>query len=117
MEFGFCVEALEESFRFGVPEIFNSDQGTQFTSREFSQRLLARQVAISMDSRGRALDNVFVERLWRSVKYEEVYLKNYQTVQEAKEGLENYFEFYNQHRFHQALEYKTPYAVYHGNLN
>lgn len=113
----FCIEALEESFRFGVPEIFNTDQGVQFTSREFVQRLLDHQVAISMDSRGRALDNVFVERLWRSVKYEEVYLKNYQTVQEAKEGLGHYFEFYNQRRFHQALEYKTPHAVYFGNLN
>jgi putative transposase len=114
LDSSFCVEALEESFQFGEPEVFNSDQGPQFTSSAFVERLLDREIAISMDSRGRALDNIFVERLWRSVKYEEVYLKGYQTVQEAHEGLGQYFKFYNRERFHQALDYRTPYEVFYG---
>lgn len=114
LDSSFCLEALEESFEFGKPEIFNSDQGTQFTSEAFTGKLLDRKIRISMDSRGRALDNVFVERLWRSVKYEEVYLKDYQTVREAEEGLARYFDFYNRERFHQALDYKTPEKAYYG---
>lgn len=114
LDSSFCLDALEDSFQFGRPEIFNSDQGGQFTSEAFTARLLDQKIQISMDSQGRALDNVFVERLWRSVKYEEVYLKDYQTVREAEEGLRRYFEFYNTERFHQALDYQTPEKVYYG---
>ena len=109
----FCLEALEEALARGRPEIFNTDQGVQFTSREFTTRLEAAAVSISMDGRGRALDNVFVERLWRTVKYEEVYLREYSTVREAQQGLKRYFGFYNDERLHQALGYRTPAAVYH----
>lgn len=109
----FCCEALEHALRQGHPEIFNTDQGAQFTSRNFTGRLEKEGIAISMDGRGRALDNVFVERLWRSVKYEEVYLKDYATVPEARQGLAQYFAFYNHERLHQSLGYKTPAAVYH----
>ncbi|MDP2661970.1 MAG: IS3 family transposase [Dehalococcoidia bacterium] len=111
----FCIEALEEALRrYGAPEIFNTDQGSQFTSLEFTQALESRGVRISMDGKGRWIDNVFVERLWRSVKYEEVYLKEYQVCREAREGLEKYFTFYNRRRFHQSLGYKTPYEVHFG---
>jgi putative transposase len=96
----------------GQPEIFNTDQGTQFTSQSFTGRLPAEGIQISMDGRGRALDNIFVERSWRSVKYEEVYLKDYGNVVEAKQGLGDYFEFYNEERLHQSLGYQTPKAVY-----
>jgi len=114
LETRFCIEALEAALEKGKPEIFNSDQGCQFTSLEFTGQLLKKEIAISMDSRGRAFDNIFVERLWRSVKYEEVYLKGYQTMTEAEKGLRNYFNFYNQERFHQALDYRTPQEVYGG---
>ena len=110
----FCVDALEEALAQSQPEIFNSDQGVQFTSMAFTTRLLDRAVAISMDGRGRALDNAFIERLWRSVKYENIYLKDYATVDEVYEGLKDYFWFYNRERFHQALDNQTPYQVYHG---
>jgi putative transposase len=113
MEGHFCVEALENALQGGQPEIFNTDQGAQFTSRAFTERLKQDGVQISMDGRGRALDNVFVERLWRSVKYEEVYLKDYTTVREARLGLGQYFTFYNHERLHQALGYQTPAAVYY----
>ena len=96
----------------GKPSIFNTDQGSQFTSQRFTGKLLASNIQISMDGRGRALDNIFVERLWRSVKYEEVYLKDYKNVVEARKGLGEYFEFYNRERLHQSLGYKTPEAVY-----
>ena len=96
----------------GQPGIFNTDQGSQFTNQSFTGKLLAQGIRVSMDGRGRALDNIFVERLWRSVKYEEVYLKDYRNVVEAKEGLKNYFEFYNRERLHQSLEYQTPETVY-----
>jgi putative transposase len=109
----FCLEALDEALQGAKPEIFNTDQGVQFTSMEFTSRLLDRAVAVSMDGRGRALDNVFVERLWRTVKYEDIYLKDYATVDELYEGLARYFDFYNHERFHQALDYQTPYQVYH----
>jgi putative transposase len=108
----FCLEALDRALRAARPEIFNTDQGVQFTSRDFTDRLLQCQIRISWDGRGRALDNVFVERLWRSVKYEEVYLKDYQTVREARENLTSYFQFYNHERYHQSLDYKTPFFVY-----
>jgi putative transposase len=103
MDVAFCVEALDRALVRGRPEIFNTDQGAQFTSRAFTARLKEGEVQISMDGRGRALDNVFVERLWRTVKYEEVYLRDYQTVRDAWQGLGQYFAFYNQERLHQAL--------------
>lgn len=113
LDSSFCVEALEEALRrFGSPEIFNTDQGSQFTSEAFTSVLLAHGIRISMDGKGRALDNVFVERLWRSVKYEEVYLRGYETMKEAKVGLGVYFRFYNEERFHQGLAERTPDAVY-----
>jgi putative transposase len=109
----FCREALLHALRQGVrPEIFNTDQGVQFTSSDFTGLLKHAGIQISMDGRGRALDNVFVERLWRTVKYEEVYLKDYTTVREARQGLGAYFTFYNHKRLHQALGYQTPAAVY-----
>jgi putative transposase len=112
LESDFCVEALCEALDQRHPEVFNSDQGRQFTSRRFTGLLEAAGVSISMDGRGRALDNVFVERLWRSVKYEEVYLHDYQTPREAHQGLNRYFKFYNQDRLHQSLGYRTPGEVY-----
>jgi len=109
----FCLAALERALRQARPLIFNTDQGSQFTSLEFTARLQAADVQISMDGRGRALDNIFVERLWRTVKYEEVYLKGYETVPGATRSLGDYFRFYNEERLHQALAYQTPAAVYH----
>jgi putative transposase len=113
LEGAFCLESLDEALKGGKPEIFNTDQGSQFTSLEFTSRLLDRAVAVSMDGRGRALDNVFIERLWRSLKYEDIYLKDYRTVDELDEGLTRYFDMYNHERVHQALDYRTPYQVYH----
>ena len=113
MDAGFCVDCLEEAIKtYGTPEIFNSDQGSQFTSDAFTGVLINNAVKISMDGRGRALDNIFVERLWRTVKYEEVYLKQHDTVQSLLMGLTDYFVFYNQERYHQSLGYKTPDRVY-----
>lgn len=112
LETQFCLEALEESLKYGTPDIFNTDQGVQFTSDDFTGFLKSQQIQISMDSKGRALDNIFVERLWRSVKYEDVYLNGYQTMIEAYEGLKAYFWFYNNERYHQSLGYKTPREVY-----
>jgi putative transposase len=112
LEVGFCLEVLEAALARGRPEIFNSDQGAQFTSPAFTGRLATAGVRISMDGRGRALDNVFVERLWRSVKYEEVYLQDYAGMRDAQQGLGRYFPFYNEERPHQALGYRTPAAVY-----
>lgn len=112
MDVGFCLEALEEALAVARPEIFNTDQGAQFTSNDFTGRLTAAGIQISMDGRGRALDNVFVERLWRTVKYEEVYLKEYQTPREATQQLERFFVRYNEQRQHQSLDYRTPAAVY-----
>ena len=112
LEADFCVALLQRALEDHQPEIFNTDQGVQFTSAAFQAPLLAAQVRLSMDGRGRAFDNIFVERLWRSVKYEEVYLKDYQTVAEAREGLSLYFPFYNQTRIHQALDYRTPHSVH-----
>lgn len=113
LESDFCVEALEDALRsHGNPEVFNSDQGSQFTSGKFVGVLAKQGISISMDGRGRALDNVFVERLWRSVKYENVFLRGYQNIPEARAGLKKYFEFYNNARYHQSLGYKTPAQVY-----
>jgi len=108
----FCLDALNAALEEGRPEIFNTDQGAQFTARTFTGRLEEAGVAISMDGRGRALDNVFVERLWRSLKYEEVYLKAYRSVAEMETGLANWFAFYNHERPHQSLAYRTPAEVY-----
>jgi putative transposase len=112
LDTSFCLEALDRALQATQPEIFNTDQGVQFTSQEFTERLRSAQIRISWDGRGRALDNIFVERLWRSVKYEEIYLKDYQTVSEARSQLKHYFQFYNHERYHQSLDYQTPVAVY-----
>lgn len=113
MESSFCVDCLEEALRkYGEPEIFNSDQGSQFTSDDFIGVLEGHEISISMDGRGRALDNIFVERLWRNVKHEDLYLKGYDTPVEMKQGLTEYFRHYNTERPHQSLGYKTPNEVY-----
>ena len=112
MDVGFCLEALDRALEVAHPEIFNSDQGAQFTSLDFTGRLAAAGIQMSMDGRGRALDNVFVERLWRTVKYEEVYVKDYETPREAIQGLGTFFVRYNEWRQHQSLDYQTPAAVY-----
>jgi len=108
----FCLQTLEQSLAQGQPEIFNTDQGAQFTAVAFSSRLEEAGIRISMDGRGRALDNVFIERLWRSVKYEHIYLYAYETVTQLEKGLGDYFSFYNDERLHQSLAYKTPAQVY-----
>jgi putative transposase len=113
LDTGFCLAGLERALQHGKPSIFNSDQGVQFTSSDFTGRLLAEGITISMDGRGRALDNVFVERLWRTVKYEDVYLKGYETPKEVYRGLRDYFQYYNWERRHQGLDYRTPASVYH----
>ena len=108
----FCIDALKEALSKGQPEIFNTDQGSQFTSEAFSGLLLERGMKISMDGKGRYLDNIFVERLWRSVKYEEVYLKAYRNGSEARRGIDAYLELYNRERPHQSLGYRTPAQVF-----
>lgn len=112
METSFCVAALDWALRHGKPEIFNSDQGAQFTSQDFTKRLLEEGIQISMDGRGRVFDNIFVERLWRTVKYEDIYLKDYADVPTLIIGLGSYFDFYNRERPHQSLGYQTPASVY-----
>ncbi len=112
MDTDFCVTALEAALGKGRPEVFNTDQGAQFTSDAFTQTLEERGIRVSMDGKGRYLDNIFVERLWRSIKYEEVYLQAYQTVAEARVGINAYLEFYNRRRPHQSLGYRTPAQVY-----
>ncbi len=115
LETTFCVEALEEALtRYGRPEIFNTDQGSQFTSADFTDVLLAQGIKISMDGKGRYLDNIFVERLWRSLKYEEVYLHDYDSMQEARAGIGCYFDFFNDERPHKTLGYQTPAGFYDG---
>ncbi len=114
LDAGFCVEALKEALLLGRPDIFNSDQGTQFTCEDFLRVLEDAKVRISMDGRGRVFDNIFVERLWRTVKYEDVYLRDYQTPGDAEANLGRYFPFYNQERQHQSLDYRTPEQVYWG---
>lgn len=112
LDTSFCLEALERALQRATPSIFNSDQGGQFTSTAFVHRLQAAQVQISWDGRGRALDNVFVERLWRSLKYEDIYLKEYQSVKDVRNGIRAYFDFYNHQRLHQSLDYQTPAHIY-----
>lgn len=112
LETSFCLLALDKALSIAKPEIFNTDQGSQFTSLEFTGRLEQKDIRISMDGRGRVFDNIFVERLWRSVKYEEVYLHHYQTVSEARKGLAKYFLFYNMERLHESLGYHTPHEQY-----
>jgi putative transposase len=112
LEAGFCIEALNRALALGKCEVFNTDQGSQFTSDGFTQPLLDKGIKISMDGKGRALDNIFVERLWRSVKYEMVYPSQWETVSEARQGLADYFTFYNHERLHQSLNYKTPATIY-----
>ncbi len=114
MELDFCVAALKRALRRGRPEIFNSDQGSQFTSEKFTGELKTRGVTISMDGRGRCFDNIFIERLWRSLKHEEVYLHDYEKVPDARTGIGNWFRFYNQQRPHQSLGYRTPAELYRG---
>jgi len=114
LDTSFCLSALDRALQKAKPEIFNSDQGAQFTSEQFTGRLESAGIVISMDGRGRALDNVFTERLWRSVKYEEVYLKDYAGVPDAIANLKTYFRFYNFDRPHQSLDDQTPASVYFG---
>lgn len=112
----FCLEALETALMQGRPEIFNTDQGAQFTAQAFTTRLVNDGIRVSMDGRGRALDNVFCERLWRSVKYEDVYIRDYNTGQELEQGLNDYFNFYNHQRPHQSLDYTVPAAIHFQSL-
>jgi putative transposase len=114
----FCVDALEEAIaKFGCPEIFNTDQGSQFTSEVFTNTLRANNIAISMDGKGRWMDNVFIERLWKSVKYEDIYLKAYTSMAEVRNGLASYFKFYNEKRWHNSFDKKTPNMVYFDTLS
>lgn len=114
LDTAFCLSALERALVLGKPEIFNTDQGSQFTSADFTGRLEEEKVRISQDGRGRVFDNIFVERLWRTVKYEDIYIRDYPGVPETRTGLGRYFNFYNRERFHSSLGYKTPQAVYAG---
>jgi len=116
MDVHFCLDALHKALLKSRPEIFNTDQGSQYTSTAFTDMLINEDIRISMDSRGRAFDNIFIERLWRSVKYEEVYLNEYESVKHVVQGITRYFEFYNTERPHQSLGYKTPYEVHYGQL-
>ncbi len=117
LDTGFCIEALEDAILYhGKPDIFNTDQGVQFTSEAFTGILLANNIEISMDTRGRAFDNIFIERLWRTVKYEEVYLRDYESLRDAKINLEKFFRYYNFERHHQGLNYRKPAEVYFNNL-
>ena len=113
LEIGFCLTALERALKIATPGISNSDQGSHFTSTQFLELLLQKNVQISMDGRGRCMDNIFTERLWRTVKYENIFLKSYRTIGEANLGLTEYFQFYNTKRPHQALNYRTPAELYH----
>jgi putative transposase len=118
LDISFCLDAIDEAFeKYGKPEIFNSDQGSQFTSIEFTGRLENKHIKISMDGKGRALDNIYIERLWRSLKYEDIYIQQYETMTECIKGVRNYFKFYNAERFHQSLEYLTPDEIYFGYKN
>jgi putative transposase len=110
----FCIECLKKALEYGTPEIFNTDQGCQFTSEEFIEVLLDKKIAISMDGRGRALDNIFVERLWRTVKYDDIYIKRYETIPETESGLKEFFDDYNMTRRHSSLKNKTPWVIFSG---
>jgi putative transposase len=117
LEGQFCLEALDEALSMGRPEIFNTDQGSQFTARDYTSRLEEAGIAVSRDGRGRALDNVFVERLWRSVKYEDIYIKDYEQAPELESGLTAYFWFYDEERPHQSLDYRTPGEVHRAGIH
>lgn len=117
LETEFCIQALEEALKINLPEIHNSDQGVQFTDEDYVSVLKKNEIRISMDGRGRCLDNIFTERLWRSVKYENIYISGYSSYNEAEEGIKKYFQFYNHRRIHQALNYKTPAEIYFQNAN
>lgn len=113
MDNSFCIETLSEAIsKYGKPDIFNTDQGSQYTSRNFTNILKKNKIKISMDGKGRALDNVYIERLWRSLKYENIFLNEYQTIKELRKGVQKYFDFYNGKRFHQALGYSVPNEIY-----
>jgi putative transposase len=112
MQIAFVIEAVQRALSQARPQIWNSDQGSQFTSPQYTQLLLAHDVHISMDGKGRALDNIFTERVWRTIKQEEVYLNDYATPREARQGLSAYLRFYNEERIHQSLDYRTPAEVY-----
>jgi len=114
IDVNFCVEALEEALKYARPEMFNTDQGSQFTSMAFTGVLEKHGISISMDAKGRFFDNIFIERLWRTVKYEDIYVKDYRIIPELKDGLGKYFNFYNGERYHQNLRYKTPWEIYAG---
>ncbi len=114
LEADFCVECLEGALEYGCPDMFNSDQGSQFTSNIFTQKLIDNKIKISMDGRGRVFDNIFIERLWRTVKYDNIYVHEYQTVTDVRQGLQEFFELYNMERLHQSLDYQTPWEVYSG---
>lgn len=116
LDTAFCLEALEDALAIGTPEIFNTDQGSQFTSTDFTTMLKEHHIAISMDGKGRVFDNIFIERLWRTVKYEEVYLRDYANVWEAVKSLDNFFRRYNEERIHTALGNQTPYEAYYGTV-
>jgi putative transposase len=117
LENSFCIDALEEALAIGIPKIFNTDQGVQYTSERFINCLKKKGIKISMDGKGRALDNIFIERLWRTVKYEEIYLNNYENPRELNIGLKKYFEFYNNQRIHQSLGYNTPAEIYRAGVS
>lgn len=112
LEKDFCISAAEKAYSIGKPEIFNTDQGSQFTSLEFVKVIKENGSQMSMDGRGRAMDNIFTERFWRSIKYENIYLKDYVTVEAARQGIAEYIEFYNNHRLHQSLGYRTPKEIH-----
>jgi len=114
LDVSFCVECLKEALKYGTPDIFNSDQGVQFTSIAFIQELLEKKIRISMDGRGRVFDNIFIERLWRTVKYSNIYVQEYLTMMDTHDGLGKYFNVYNTERLHQSLDYQTPWEVYSG---
>lgn len=113
LETTFCIDALRDAFQIGIPDIWNTDQGVQFTSRDLTDLVLANNVKVSMDGRGRCMDNIFTERLWRTVKYEHVYLRSYQSIDEARIGIGSYLDFYNNKRIHSSLNYATPSMIYH----
>ena len=116
MDVEFCLDALDDALSQATPEIFNTDQGSQFTSRFYTDRLQSKSIEISMDGRGRALDNVFIERFWRSVKYEDIYLKEYESGADCLKGLTSYFKFYSHERPNQSLDYRTPWEVHNTRL-
>ena len=118
LDSSFCVDALEEAIaQYGCPKIFNTDQGSQFTGEAFTSTLRSKDIAISMDGKGRWMDNIFIERLWKSVKYEDIYLKAYSSMAEVRKGLSSYFQFYNEKRWHQNFDRKTPAMVYFDSLS